>query len=179
MSWFPGFNGTMSRSDCSLPIPSSSVSSALGTFCPDALVRSEHPPIGWLMLGLARISAEPHAVFAKEARALPGSWAALMHVPRSTTPVEHLSPTTRPKYVAFRPLKDVGSHDEQHFGAQSRGPYTPCVRFTLTVTRHGATLGSGWWSALARWGFHPWGCERGFNVYSIFLLSRLCLAHSG
>jgi len=133
MSWFPGFNGTMSRSDCSLPIPSSSVSSALGTFCPDALVRSEHPPIGWLMLGLARISAEPHAVFAKEARALPGSWAALMHVPRSTTPVEHLSPTTRPKYVAFRPLKDVGSHDEQHFGAQSRGPYTPCVRFTLTA----------------------------------------------
>ena len=38
-----------------------------------------------------------------------------------------------------------GARDETCFGAQSRSLRSRCVRFTSTVTRHGATLAAGWW----------------------------------
>jgi hypothetical protein len=63
------------------------------------------------------------------------------------------------------------------FEAQSRGPRPPCVRFTPPVTRRGATLGSGWWSALSRRDILPRGSTEDFGVYFTFLLSRLGLAH--
>jgi len=62
------------------------------------------------------------------------------------------------------------------FEAQSRGPCTPCVRFNLPVTRHGATRGPGWWSALAGRDSHPLGCTRDFEVYSFAIPCRLGLA---
>ncbi len=63
------------------------------------------------------------------------------------------------------------------FGAQSRGPRPPCVRFASPVARHDATLGSGWWSAFPVRGSHPLGCTKDFDVYVISLLSKLGLAH--
>ncbi len=64
------------------------------------------------------------------------------------------------------------------FGAQSRGPRTPCVRFAFPVTRHDATLGSGQWSAFPARALHPLDRIEDFRCSNpSFLLSKLSLAH--
>ena len=47
------------------------------------------------------------------------------------------------------------------FGAPSRGPRAPFVRFAPPVARRNATLGSGWGSAVPVRGSHPLGCTEG------------------
>jgi hypothetical protein len=105
-------------------------------------------------------------VFGTEAGGLPGSWTSLGHVPRSSTPVGPPRPTTRRFGVVFHAYQHVDSH-KLSFGAPSRGPCPACVRFTPSVTRRGATRGSGWWSALSGRDFHPQGCNEDFDVYFI------------
>jgi len=57
--------------------------------------------------------------------------------------------------------------DSNTIEARSRGSHAPCVRFAGPVTRHHATLGSGWWPAFAGRDSHPPGPLREVSETSI------------
>jgi len=103
-------------------------------------------------------------------------------IPRARAPLYDLGGTSVPDHSARRcglpRLSKRRLPRNETFEAQSRGPRSPCVRFTSTVTRRGATLGSGWWSTLAGRDWFPQGCKGDFDCYVISLPSRLGLAHN-
>ena len=80
--------------------------------------------------------------------------------------------------AAFRAFDHVGHHNNL-FSRLQLGPHAPCVRFTTAVARRSATLGSDPASPFGRAGLLPAGQLVGFDVYFIFLLPRLGLAHVG
>src|SRR5690606_5654416 len=63
------------------------------------------------------------------------------------------------------------------FGALSRGPCTPCVRFDAAVTGSTATRGSGWWSAFPGRDSSRGAASRTSMFYCMFPPPRLGLAH--
>ena len=57
-----------------------------------------------------------------------------MNVPCSSTPAGPLRSATTALGVVFRYLDGVDSRDFPHFGAQSHGPRTRCLRFAGWIT---------------------------------------------
>lgn len=91
----------------------------------------------------------------------------LADVPRSTTPVEPRRPRDGGRRgAAFRHCDGVGLHEMPDFGARSRGPQAPCVRFTPSVTRRRATLGTSWLLTFAGRAHLPPGSSRSFGCLS-------------
>jgi hypothetical protein len=76
---------------------------------------------------------------------LPGSWTALAYAPRSQTPA---GPPARPPGLRSRRRSTDG---DGPCVLLFRGSITrlarPLCTLHCSVTRHSATLGSGWWSA--------------------------------
>ena len=56
--------------------------------------------------------------------------------------------------------KDVGSHEQNDFGAQSHGFGTRCLRFAARVARHHARLASGCWPSSTGRDWLPAGFQR-------------------
>jgi hypothetical protein len=86
-------------------------------------------------------AAPPAAPFPQwRERDLPGFWATLAYLPRSSTPTDrqHHAITVQ-RYcliIAFRTLDNVGSALDLTNEARSRGLHAPCVRFAAGITRH-------------------------------------------
>lgn len=117
-------------------------------------------------------------IIRRRRRDLPGSCAVLACMPRSRTPTGPPDPTTRSVGFAFRKHNGVGSRTIAN-AAQSRGLHASCVRFTPPVTRRGATLGSGRWSAFPVRTFTCGLLQKAFNYLHRLDLLQACLAHVG
>ena len=162
---FPGFIGTMEALRLLLA-PLASVALSVSFLRPrfSGSLRRVAPRGHRLLAGLVRVTAGPTRELGprRRRRDLPGSCTALACVPRSQTPVGIERRPFRALCVAFRLADDVGP-TLCSFVALSRSPHAPCVRFNRPVARDSATLGSGWWSALAGWTLPPQGCFEDFT----------------
>ena len=84
----------------------------------------------------------------------------------------------RRRDAAFRSLNNVGSRKFLHFGAQSHGPFTGCLRFAAPVTRAPRKTRFRPLAKLCRAGVDtPQGSNERFPHYNRFLLSQAFLAH--
>ena len=129
---FPRFTGTMRRSDSLPPVPPRFVAFA------------------WRYPGCTRVSlprppsAPPRAWswspgssgrdLPRRRQDLPGSWGTPVNVPCSPTPAGprtpgHCGAATRPSVTST-----TSAPASSHFGAQSHGPLTRCLRFAARVT---------------------------------------------
>ena len=66
-------------------------------------------------------------------RGLPGSWATLAHMPRSSTPADRLYPATSTQTIQPSANLTTSAPHPYTFEAQSRGLQAPCVRFAAGV----------------------------------------------
>ena len=67
---------------------------------------------------------------------------------------------SRRRDTAFRQLNNVGSHDDEHFGAQSHGPLTRCLCFAARVTPAPRKTRSRLLASSAGRGWLPAGSQR-------------------
>jgi hypothetical protein len=85
---------------------------------------------------------------------------------------------SRRRDAAFRFDDNVGSREFLHFGAQSHGPFTGCLRFVTPVTRTPRKTRFRLLAKLYRTGVDtPQGSIERFPRYNRFLLSQAFLAH--
>jgi hypothetical protein len=84
----------------------------------------------------------------------------------------------RRRNSAFRFDDNVGSREFLHFGAQSHGPFTGCLRFAAPVARTPRKTRFRPLAELCRAGVEtPQGSKERFPRYNRFLLSQAFLAH--
>jgi hypothetical protein len=102
-----------------------------------------------------------------------------VNVPRSPTPAGSQAPgQLRRCDAAFRCVQNVGSREFLHFGAQSHGPFTGCLRFATPVTRTSRKTRFRLLAKLCRTGVAtPQGSNEKFPRYNRFLFSQAFLAH--
>jgi hypothetical protein len=113
---------------------------------------------------------------------LPGSWGTPMHACPALRPRwDRRARSSRHPDTAFRLFRRRRLPPRDAFEAPSRGLHTPCVRFTSTVTRRRATLGSGCGPALPGGIGYPLGSTERFpsscSHYMTSPFPRLRLAH--
>lgn len=172
---FPGFNGIMGCSDFSSSIPGQPLASPRST--------SVSLGFGYLRLGVcfASPSRSPRNCdgcsstwsgspldlrglsLRRRQRDLPGSWAALAHVPRSQTPGETQGPTTWPLVAAFRQHHAVGLPICSFRGSVAR---PMCFLCTLHRGGHPTRRNTRFQMAvnLVWAGLKPAGLQRGFDI---------------
>ena len=92
-----------------------------------------------------------------------------VRVPRSSTPTDPQCPTIFNTRVLPSALPKASASAIEHFGAQSRGPSTRCLRFAARVTQRHARLASGCWSALPGGVRYPQGPIDRFRFSRILL----------
>jgi hypothetical protein len=175
---FPRFHGTIRRSDSPPPVPPHFVSFARAVsrshprFAPTAAgcagrgpgVGHPVPPAGNFREGggASQVPGEPRgerALFSD-----PGGFA-------------DARPWRR-RDSAFRFDDNVGSREFLHFGAQSHGPFTGCLRFASPVARTPRKTRFRLLAKLCRAGVAaPQGSIERFPRYNRFLLSQAFLAH--
>ena len=157
--------------------PTSAVLSADSDFSPPVpprfvLLRLAVPPSALFAPARSGLASGPGLLFNAAAlpprrwrrRGLPGSWATPARMPRSPTPAEPPAPgQSRRRDGAFRSCHSVGFHDEDDFGAQSRGLLgflcTLRSRGRPRTTQHSVPAG---WPTFAGQVFHLSGRNRRF-----------------
>ena len=142
MGWFPRFVGSMRRSDSPSPVPPRFVAFARRypgctrvslPWPPSAKATDLELVTRYLRPGFTeKVKGPPRFLGNPRERALfsdPGGIA-------SARPLQR-------RDAAFRSLNNVGSRESIHFGAQSHGLFTHCLRFAAPVARTPRKTGMG------------------------------------
>ena len=130
---FPRFTGTTRRSESPPPVPPHFV--AFVWRYPGRTRGSLPRSTGAPAAGLELVTRCSRRDSPRRWRGLPGSWRTPALVPCSPTPAGSQAPgRLRRCDAAFRQLNNVGSRDDNAFGAQSHGPFARCLRFAVRVT---------------------------------------------
>ena len=100
-----------------------------------------------------------------------------VNMPCSLTPVGRSVPASVARPYSLPQPQRRRLPRQRCFVAQSHGLLTRCLRFTLSVTGHGARLASGWLPAFAGWDSHPLGRTTQFPEISLLSKHPGLLAH--